>query len=185
MDSKYWKIQYRTQTPFLIGRCLHIALSTFLNNSILQYVLKLYDEYSETEIFSALDPLAILRKINVNFMMSTTLSACTSSFFHKSVRSCVCSSYPSSRCPPNTLRLPLDGFGAKSVERKYWLSWTEVTDTYMKTCVSYILFDSFLLRLREVQDEDCRKKSQHIIPVIYNLFLKVISNIIIFKIIYI
>jgi len=136
------------------------------------------------KFFSALDPLAILRKMNVNFMMSTTLSACTSPFFHTSVRPCVCSSFPSSRCPPSTLRLPLDGFDAKSVERKYWLSRTEVTATYMKTCVSYTLFDPFLLRLREVQDKYCRKKSQHIIPVIYNLFLKIIPNIIIFIIIY-
>jgi len=55
----------------------------------------------------------------------------------------------------------------------------------VKTRVSYVLLDPFLLGFTEVQDEYCRKKSQHIIPVACNLFPKIILIIIIIIIIFI
>jgi hypothetical protein len=119
-------------------------------------------------------------------MLSIFLSALRP---HSSIRPsdhpCFRSFFPFIYLSAKHISIPAGRVLYKICRKKSWLIWTDVTAPYMMTCASCILLDPFLLRLREVQDEDCRENSEHKTPVIYNLFQKIVPIIIIIIILFI
>jgi hypothetical protein len=125
---------------------------------MLQYALKPYGEYSEIEICSALDALAISRKINVNFMIYISMPACSP---RSSVRHFL---FPFKHLSAKHTSIPAGRDLEKSVGRKSWLK-SNRNKSSVHENVRKLFFTGSFLSLREVPEEPCRKMSQNIISV--------------------